>query len=42
MDGAGNQIEIKARLSSMITMGFVILDVWDTSDPDPVSNSSSV
>lgn len=39
MDGAGNQMKIKGGYKGMITMGFVILDVWDISDPNPVSNS---
>ena len=37
LDGAGNQMEIKGGYKGMITMGFVVLSVWDTSDPNPVS-----
>ena len=40
LDGAGNQMAIKGDYSSMVTMGFVVLDVWDTTDPDPVSTAA--
>ena len=35
LDGAGNHIEMKGGYQSMVTMGFVVLDIWDLSDPDP-------
>ena len=33
LDGAGNQIFIKEKLTKMVTMAFTVLDVVDTTNP---------